>query len=82
MKFADLSDRQGIITTTPDKYIRAVAGRPPIDMSDEVAEAYIDDELADLKKLILAKRAQLQEVDEARARECADSDDTHEDSRP
>lgn len=79
MKLADIPDRRGIITTTPDKYIWAVAGRPPIDMSDEVVEAYIDDELADLKKLILAKRAQLQEVDEARARKCADSEDAHED---
>lgn len=28
---------------------------------------YIDDELADLKELILAKRAELQEAEEARA---------------
>lgn len=37
MKLADLKDRRGIITTTPHKYVLAVALRPPIDMSDETA---------------------------------------------
>lgn len=67
MKLANLKDRLGIITTTPHKYILAVALRPPIDMSEDTAETYIDNELADLKALILAKRAALQDAEEARA---------------
>jgi hypothetical protein len=75
MKLADIEDRQGLVTTTPYKYILAAARTPPIDMSDETAETYIDGELADLKTLILAKRAALQEAEEAYATKCYEEDE-------
>lgn len=49
-------DRCGVVSCTPTRYIEAVALRPSLSDSEELVDVIIDEELADLKLLILARR--------------------------
>ena len=49
-------DRCGVVCCTPTRYIEAVALRPSLSDSEELVDVIIDEELADLKLLILARR--------------------------
>lgn len=59
-------ERSGVVFCTPLRYIEAVALRPALCDSDELAEIIIDGELADLKLLILARRARHKAEEKAR----------------
>lgn len=71
-------DRCGVVSCTPLRFIEAVALRPSLSASDELVNAIIDQELADLKVLILAKRQRHLDEEEQRTREDGNSQDNDE----
>lgn len=68
-------DRCGVVSCTPTRYIAAVALRPSLDASEDLVETIIDEELADLKMLILANRRRHLEDEAKREREDEDHQD-------
>lgn len=60
------SQRCGVVSVTPTKYIEAVVFRNPF-ASDEIFDAMVDEELADLKFLIKERRRRHLEEEERRA---------------
>lgn len=64
-----------MVSCTPTRYIAAVALRPSLDASEDLVETIIDEELADLKMLILANRRRHLEDEAKREREDEDHQD-------